>query len=210
MKNKCKKILTLFILAFPFFLFISGKFGGVYAQTEEEDDVVIIETEDDDDFLNEVFGEDNIILKIFKPMNYWEGQAGIWAIGAYVFSVGFTVLFIAFIVAILIGVIKWQSSQGAEDQVRAAQKWIKNAVIGFLSTIAVFAGVNVVTWWLGIGSVYNLAENLVTCKDFEGKAVVLYEYKDRENKLEGNYDCTCEDGVGEGWDCVIRVEPAEE
>lgn len=164
-------------------------------------------------FFEEVFGPNNLLLSIFRPINYWQGNASLWSIFAMVLSFAFPVLFIAFIVVIAIATIKWVSSQGREAEYVSAQKWMKNAFYGFFANIFVFVGVNIITWWIGIGNIFSLAQNLATCEDINGKKVVLFEFKKDGKDTVGTkidinleYDCVCQDETSHAWSCTLVVK----
>jgi len=170
----------------------------------DDDEQVHIPTAEND-FIKKVFGE-GLNLDILKPLNFWdmEGTASIWSLLATLFSIAFPILYIAFVASVLIGAMKWISSQGKEAQLQSAQKWIKNAVLGFVGTTVVFIAVNVITWWLGVGSIFNLAQNLAVCEK-----QVLYEFKQSNPEYYGSdYYCTCEEGAG--WKCELAPVPEPE
>lgn len=145
-----------------------------------------------DSWLEEIFGSDGLKLNIPKPIKVWdvEGTASFWSILSWGFSVLWVLQFFAFIVAVVIGAIKWISSQGEPTKLEAAQKWMKNALMGFAATILIFVGVNFFTWMFGLGDIFDLAQNLAVC---EGE--VLYEWK-RDNNQEDARKCECTDS---GW-----------
>lgn len=152
-----------------------------------------------DDWLKEIFGEGGLELNILKPKNFFgiEGTASIWSILAMIFAMIWPILFVAFIASIAIGVIRWISSEGVQVKLESAQKTVRNAVFGFIATVLVFAGVNIATWWLGIGNIFQLAQNLAVCGD-----VVLYEYKrDHLGNIGDKVDCSCPEGATK-WQCV--------
>lgn len=150
------------------------------------------------DWAKEVFG-DTITLNIMKPINFWdmEGVASIGSIIGFLFSLVTLILFVGFLFAIGIGIIKWISSQGNEAKIQSAQKWLKNAVMGFVAVIGVFLIANFITVAVGIGSVLDMGQNLASCND-----VLLYKYKeDNPNQPEG-----CVWKCNGGWRCVVPEE----
>jgi len=195
MKNTMFKTIKVISAAFLLVSVISiGTFThNVHAQ---EDDGVEIPV--DEGFIKEIFGG-NISLNIFKPTKYWEGDAGFWSIIGAIFSLAFPLLFIAFLFAIGVGGIRWLSSQGNEGKLQSAQKWIQNAVFGFVATALAFILLNVITWFMGFGNVFGLAQNLSTCGNKP-----LYQFK-KENTGEcTNYQCNSgADGHQTGWACIL-------
>ncbi len=194
-----KKLFFLFTLVFLLFLFIApisninaavdpGGSGG------DGDDGVTVPVEGD--WVQEIFGEDGLQLNILKPINFFgiEGTASIWSILAMVFELTWPILFLAFLVMVAIGVIKWISSGGEQAKVESAQKTVKNAAYGFIATALLFVVVNIATWWLGIGDIFKLAQNLAVCN-----GIVLYEFKrDDLGGVDADVSCTCTDS---GWSC---------
>lgn len=159
-------------------------------------DGVSIEVEDES-WLKEVFG-DSLKLNIFNPTGDLfssKAEVTVWVVAALLVEIAFYILFIVMIVAILIGVIKWISSQGKEDKLVGAQKWVKNPLIAFGATIGMFLLINIITWFMGAGSIFTLAENLSVCGD-----EVLYQYK-QDAGLTGDYYCTCN---ADSWSCTLR------
>lgn len=149
------------------------------------------------DWVSEVLGPVSISLRIFNAL---EGKATLWSLIAWGFSIAFPILFLAFIAAVAIGGIKWMSSGGNETKLQSAQKWIKNAVIGFLAVGVVFILANVITWWLGFGNMFDLAQNLATCNN-----TVLFEYKRQTyGNIDVDYVCSCEENAVT-WSCQPRV-----
>jgi heme/copper-type cytochrome/quinol oxidase subunit 2 len=172
------------------------------AGEEDADDGGVTVPVEGSDWVKDLFGGD-LKLRIMSPTNFMgmEGTASIWSIIAYVYSFITIILFLGFLFAIAIGAIKWISSQGQEGKVQSAQKWIRNAVMGFVAVIVVFIIVNFISYILGIGSIFEVGQNLAVC---EGK--VLYEYKEELRESTGKepekWDCVwrCPEGA-EGWVC---------
>ncbi|MFC1780498.1 hypothetical protein ACFLY9_02290 [Patescibacteria group bacterium] len=184
-----KIVIAIFTIIISTVVFTSAAYA--------EGDGVVVPTEGDS-WLDEVFGEGGLNLNIMKPLAFWdmEGTASIWSIAAMILNLIWPVLFIAFIVAVLVGVMKWMSSQGDETKLQSARKWIQNAIIGFVATGMIFVGANVATWWLGLGSVFSLSQNLAVCGDD-----VLYEYKKNTFGDAGaDVECTCSEGAIT-WSC---------
>lgn len=150
----------------------------------------------------DVFG-DALELNIMKPLNFWnmEGTASIWSLVAFLYSFITIVLFVGFLFAVGIGALKWISSQGQEAQVQSAQKWMKNAVMGLAAIIIVFIIVSFISLFFGIGSIFEMGQNLAVCGDS-----TLYEYKNELREDMGmepdEWDCVwrCPEGSG-GWVC---------
>lgn len=143
--------------------------GQVCCYDEEKGDVTV---KSDSDLWEKIFGTDSLLLNIFQPSNLWEGHATVLTYVGVLISAGFIILFLATIFAILIGALKWVSSQGVQEKIISAQKWMKNAIIGFFSTGAVFILVNIITFFFGIGNIFEMAENFSVC---DGQT--LYEWK---------------------------------
>jgi hypothetical protein len=195
-----KKVFSFLII---FFVFLLGPFFyGMSVYGQDDEGGVTIGT--GEGFVRDVFGNAGLVLNIFRPFNLG-GHVTIYSLAALILEYAFPLLFLAFIVVVGIGGIKWISSQGNDTKVQNASKWLKNGVIGFLSTVFVFVGVNLITWFVGIGSVYHLAENLVVCEDNTGKLETMFDHK-RNEGLGAEYSCTCvEEGVGYHWECTIEV-----
>ncbi|MBN2015418.1 hypothetical protein JW766_01160 [Candidatus Dojkabacteria bacterium] len=165
--------------------------------TQKSEGEVIIPV-DGDDWLEKVFGSGGLVLNILKPVNFWsmEGTASIWSIIAFLYTFFTAILFVAFIVAIGIGAIRWMSSMGEETKVQSARKWVSNAFKGLMVVVVVFIGVSVVTWLIGVGSVFDLAQNLAVCGDH-----VQYESKtDQCGDVYSDCECECSEGASD-WSC---------
>ncbi|MBU0975519.1 MAG: hypothetical protein ABIE03_07825 [Patescibacteria group bacterium] len=192
-----KKAIRLTIISITVFLlncvlFSNQQISGVSVAASNNDDVLV---PGEGDLFDEIFGSGGSIrLKILKPLNYWEGDTSIWVILAVVLSNLFIVLFLALIFAIGIGAMRLVSSQGNEGRLQSASKWLKNAVVGFAVTIIMFIVINLVTFFLGIGSVFSLAQNLAVCH-----GETLFEHKgdiDESTLPDGcTWECTPADWV---------------
>jgi len=160
------------------------------SETDENDQVVI---NTDGDWLDKIFPDGSISLNIFNPSKF-EGQASFWSLVGWFISLLFPIAFLASIAFIAIGTIKYVSSNGEDAKVQSARKYIKNAVLGFVSTIVFFIGANLILIIFGFGNLFDFAQNVAVCED---KA--LYEYKrDNPTYLDSD-DCTC---TASGWSCT--------
>lgn len=195
-----KKLVSLIILFCIFFNLLTTVVKADTTGTNASDQVeVCIETDADgncikpagDSWLQDVFGE-SLTLDIFRSSNYWEGETGVFVLLAVLLGNGFIVLFIATIGAIGIGVFKLISSAGDQAKLDNAKKWVTNAVKGFAVVLIAFIGVNIVTYILGVGNVFKLAENLRVCDN-----TALIEWKRENDKLDW-INCKCESG---SWTC---------
>jgi len=194
-----RKITSIIFILILFFVSPLIYRAEVYGEDEEG---VAIGT--DDGFVKDVLGDTGLILNIFRPFDLG-GHITIYTIAALILEYAFPLLFIAFMFVVGIGVIKWISSQGNEAKIQNAYKWLKNGAVGFLSTVFVFIGVNLITWFLGIGNVYHLAEHLVVCRDSSGRFETMLEYKRRTN-LGAEWTCYCHEApVGTEWACTLDV-----
>lgn len=158
-------------------------------------DNVIIDTGGGGGFIDEVFGGD-LELEILKPIRFWEqeGTAGFMSIVFYIYLLLNPILLIAFLFVVGIGVAKWMTSGGQDGKIESAQKWLKNGVTGFAAVIITFAAASSITYFLGVGSIFDLGQNLANC---DGKP--LYQYKvDQYDNADEQVDCTCESF---GWSC---------
>lgn len=142
------------------------------------------------DWFEKVFGGSGIALYVFDPTNV-QGEATFWTFAGWGISVLFVVLFIAAIAAIAIGTIKMASSGGEQSKLESGKKWFKNAVIGFAAAAAFFVVTNIALYVLGLGNIFDLAQNFAVCGDKP-----LYQYKNEQNI--GDLKCTC---VGSSWSC---------
>ncbi len=154
---------------------------------------VSIPVEGDKWLTKNLFGSESITLKILTPTKFVSGETTIWVIIAMIISNLFVALFLVTIVAIVIGVLKWFASQGQEGKIESGQKWIRNAIMGFVATIVAFVLVNVGTYFIGVGNVFDLADNVSVCGDD-----VLYRYKQDKNLLDKDVECKCSNDV---WVC---------
>ncbi len=145
-----------------------------------------------------LFGDEGLTLSILKPSRLMkmEGTASFWSLVAYISSVLWWFVLVAFFFAVGIGAIRWISSQGQEAKLQSAKKWLVNAVVGFSATIAVFLIANFITWLIGIGGVFDLAKNLAVCGEGDDKEV-LFEWKKEHDMMDAT-DCTCN---YKGWSC---------
>lgn len=103
------------------------------------------------------------------------------------------------LVVIAVGVIKWVSSQGVEQKVVSARKWIKNAVIGFITLILIFIITVIVTKLAGIDNVFQLSDAFTFCGENEES---LLEYKQdlKESAQCCDYKCSSGKWVLSGCD----------
>ncbi|MDD3646916.1 MAG: hypothetical protein PHS44_00240 [Candidatus Dojkabacteria bacterium] len=184
-------LVTVIVIFIGISVFPFSQEGGVLASANNDD--VLVPGEGD--LFDEIFGPGGSIrLNILKPLNYWEGDTSIWVILSVILSNLFVILFIVLIFAIAIGAIRMVGSQGSDTKLQSASKWFKNALIGFAATIIMFILVNVVTFFLGIGTVFSLAQNLAVCN-----GETLFEHKrdiDEDTLPEGcDWECTPADWV---------------
>ncbi len=211
----------IYIVIFIAFLLLSFGFK-VYAEStsttstsasgDRGDEVIVcIETDEDgkcidpsgDSWIKEVFGE-SLILNILKPKNYWEGETGIFSLLSMILANGFVILFLATIFAIGYGLIKLIGSEGDQSKLDSAKKWIKNSVIGFAVVLIAFVGVNVLTFMLDVGSVFDLAENMRVCgKGEKRKVLFMYKKEDKPECLKEKCNCTC--NGDDGWSCNLST-----
>lgn len=160
-------------------------------KSDTQDDSNVNIPVEGDDWLNDIFGE-GINLNIPKPLGLWEeGEISILALGGVCLANGFVILFLVFIVAIGIGTLKWISSSGIQAKIESAQKWFKNAGMGFGVTILIFVGVNIATILMGVGHVFEMANEFAVCN-----GVNLYQWKqdnpDWDSGASTMYYCTTE------------------
>ena len=128
-----------------------------------------------------IFGG-KIDLDIFNPTKL-KGEAGFWSLAAFSIQVLSPVSFIVAFGAAGIGAMKMSQSQGDSGKMESAKKWFVNGVLGIAATIVVLLAVNLVTTILGVGNIFNMAENLSVCGNKP-----LYEVK--KNGPDGaNYEC---------------------
>jgi len=146
-----------------------------------------------------LFGEEGLTLNILKPSTLMkmEGTASFWSLVAYISSVLWWFVLVAFFFAVGIGAIRWISSQGQEAGLQSAKKWMVNAVVGFSATIVVFLIASFITWLIGIGGVFDLPQNLAVCGIGDNKQV-LFEWKKEHDMLDAT-ECTCD---GNNWSCT--------
>jgi hypothetical protein len=165
------------------------------------DDDVTIPTEGDS-WIEEVFGSEGLKLNILKPLTFWEleGTASIWSIAGYLFSFLTMILFVSCLVAVGIGIAKMMSSGGEEGKLQSGKKWATNAAMGVVSVIVIFIVANFITWLLGVGNIFNLAQNVAVCGE-GANSTALYEYKkEKYGDPYTDVECTCPDN-NSGWDC---------
>lgn len=184
LSKKNVKFFFVIILA-VFFIAILYFPGIVYAE-----DPVDIPT-GGNDWVEKIFGTGDLSIEIFRT-KFLGGDMSIWSLLATLFSLSFPLLWVAFFFVVGIGALKIVSSEGIEDKLRSGQKWLKNGVSGLAASAVIFIIANLVTYFLGFGSVFGLAKNFVVCGD-----VALYEHK-RLRGISDDAKCEC---VGKTWSC---------